>query len=346
MLVKPKFPRHRLHDPKRRAELAIYRALEASPMAGVALYEPRFGPYQRGLDFVVWLRDVGRFAIEDKGGLYCVHNGQWYLSTPSGWQEVDCPALQAWDGAMNFRDRIARKQDKGPFVVSVLVFPDMEPDPALTRALADSAVHVVFGVQDFTGQLAGLADIKKAPKADDITREVALVECAEPEPEAPETPETFEMGLHSGQVIIQHVDTLNVYSQVPAPLPAGAGMDRAARIQFCSYLLDRAEADRHTPETGSLLAARWASGSFAHALMAHSGAAMITEVPTSMYAAADQLDREAGGGERWRQAAYAAYEITSAFYSGGLPCDELDRKIELVVQAARELLARMEEETP
>ena len=53
-------------------------------------------------------------------------------------------------------------------VVSVLVFPDMEPDPALTRALADSAVHVVFGVQDFTGQLAGLADIKKAPKADEV----------------------------------------------------------------------------------------------------------------------------------------------------------------------------------
>ena len=342
MLVKPKFPRHRLHDPKRRAELAIYRALEASPMAGVALYEPRFGPYQRGLDFVVWLRDVGRFAIEDKGGLYCVHNGQWYLSTPSGWQEVDCPALQAWDGAMNFRDRIARKQGKGPFVVSVLVFPDMEPDPALTRALADSAVHVVFGVQDFTGQLAGLADIKKAPKADDITREVALVECAEPEPEAPEAPETFEMGLHSGQVIIQHAATVNVYSQVPALLAEGACMDRADRIRFGHYLLDRAEVDRHAPEIGGLLAARWGSGAFAHALMAYSGEEMTTEVPASMYAAAARLDLEDGGGERWTQAAYAAGEISRAFYSGGMPADQLDRKIELVVQAARELLDRLD----
>ena len=341
MEIRPKFPKHRLQDPKRRAELAIYRALEASTTPGVALYEPRFGRYQRGLDFVVWLRDVGRFAIEDKGGLYCVHNGQWYLSTPSGWQEVDCPALQAWDGAMNFRDRIARKQGKGPFVVSVLVFPDMEPDPALTRALADSAVHVVFGVQDFTGQLAGLADIKKAPKADDITREVALVECAEPEPEAPEQP---EIGLHGGQLVIQHVEHLHVYGSMPVPVAGEARMDRTERIRFGHYLLDRVEADRHAPDIGGLLAARWASGAFAQALMAYSGDAMITEVPTSMYSAADQLDREAGGGERWRQAAYVAYEITSAFYSGGMPADQLDSKTELVIQAAKELLDRLDAE--
>ena len=346
MEIRPKFPKHRLHDPKRRAELAVYRELEASTTLGVAFYEPRFGPYTRGLDFGVWLEGIGRFAIEDKGGHHSVEGATWWLSTPAGQQEIDSPALQAWDGAMSFRDRIALRKGKGPFIIAVLVFPDMEPDVAVEKALADGAVHAIFGVEDLTGKLARLRHVDHPPYAEDIVREVALVEGATPEPEAPETPETFEMGLHSGQVIIQHVDTLNVYSQVPAPLPAGAGMDRAARIQFCSYLLDRAEADRHTPETGSLLAARWASGSFAHALMAHSGAAMITEVPTSMYAAADQLDREAGGGERWRQAAYAAYEITSAFYSGGLPCDELDRKIELVVQAARKLLARMEEETP
>ena len=147
MLVKPKFPRHRLHDPKRRAELAIYRALEASPMAGVALYEPRFGPYQRGSPMAgVGLRRLapGRRPVCHRGQGRAVLRsfGQWYLSTPlrlaggrlprpagveripvHGWQEVDCPALQAWDGAMNFRDRIARKQGKGPFVVSVVVLP-------------------------------------------------------------------------------------------------------------------------------------------------------------------------------------------------------------------------------
>ena len=95
-------------------------------------------------------------------------------------------------------------------------------------------------------------------------------------------------------MIIQHAAMVKVYSQVPE----GDRMDRVDRIQIGHHLLDRAEADRHTPEIGGLLAARWASAAFAHALMAHSGDAMITEVPTSMYAAADQLDCEAGGGER------------------------------------------------
>ena len=76
--------------------------------------------------------------------------------------------------------------------------------------------------------------------------------------------------------------------------------------------------------------------------MAYSGEEMTTEVPASMYAAAARLDREAGGGEWWRQAAYAAYEISRAFYSGGLPADELERKTEVVVQGAREFLALLE----
>ena len=293
MEIRPKFPEHRLRDPKRQAELAIYRALEASNTRGVALYEPRFGRYQRGLDFAVLAEGVGRFGIEGKGGQYSVKNASWFLSTPSGQIEVDCPALQAWDGSMALRDRIARKQGGGPFVVAVLMFPDMEPDPTLQRALADSAVHAVFGVGDLTGQLAGLTKIEQRPTAADIQREVALIECATPEPE---TPETFEMGLHSGQVIIQHVDHLHVYTSMPALLAEGACMDRADRIRFGHYLLDRTEVDRHAPEIGGLLAARWGSGAFAHALMAHSGGAMITEVPASMYAAAARLDLEDGGG--------------------------------------------------
>ena len=65
-----------------------------------------------------------------------------------------------------------------------------------------------------------------------------------------------------------------------------------------------------------------------------------------MYAAAARLDLEDGGGERWTQAAYAAGEISRAFYSGGMPADQLDRKTEVVVQAARELLARLEAAAP
>ena len=137
---------------------------------------------------------------------------------------------------MAFRDRIAVKKGKSPFVIAVLVFPDMEPDTTVKKALADSAVHAIFGVEDLTGKLARLLHVDHPPSADDILREVALVECATPEPE---TPEMSEMGLHSGQVLIQHVDTVNVLNQFPAPMAEGARMDRADRIRFGHYLLDR-----------------------------------------------------------------------------------------------------------
>ena len=209
MKISPKFPAHRLQDPKRQAELAIYRALEASAMPGAALYEPKFGPYSRGLDFGLWLEGAGRYGLEGKGGQHSVQGATWWLSTPYGQVQQECPALQVWDGSMAFRDRIARKKGKGPFVVPVLVFPDMEPDASVAAVLADSAVYAVFGVEDLTGQLAGLTHVNHPPTAADIERETALVWGAEPEPE---TPGPYAPGLDDRQVIIQHVENLHIHT--------------------------------------------------------------------------------------------------------------------------------------
>ena len=215
MKIKNAFPAHRLHDPKRQAELAIYRELETSVTPGAALYEPRFGPYTRGLDFGVWIEGVGRYGIEGKGGQHCVKGATWLLATPYGQVELECPALQVWDGAMAFRDRIALKKGKGPFIVPVLVFPDMEPDSSVAATLADSAVYAIFGLEDLTGQLDKLTRVHHPPTAADIERETALVWGAEPEPEAPGLP---ALGLDGRQVIINHVETVNIYTKLPASL--------------------------------------------------------------------------------------------------------------------------------
>ena len=53
MEIKGKFPESRLTDPKRQAELAVYRDLEASALPGVALYSVRPGPNAPELDFAV-----------------------------------------------------------------------------------------------------------------------------------------------------------------------------------------------------------------------------------------------------------------------------------------------------
>ena len=214
MKIKNPFPKHRLHDPKRRAELAVYRELEASTAPGVALYEPTFGPYTRGLDFAVLVEGQGggRYGIEVKGGQHRVTGATWWLATPSGPEEVDCPALQAWDGAMAFRDRIARKKGRGPFVVPVVIFPDMERDTSVVAMLADSAVYAIFGVADLTGQLSQLTHVQHPPTTADIARETALVMGAALEPE-PEATGPYAQGLDDRQVIIHNVENLHIHTQ-------------------------------------------------------------------------------------------------------------------------------------
>ena len=55
MEVLPDFPDHRINDPLRQAELAVYRELQASEAEGTALYEVRPALNYTELDAVVWL---------------------------------------------------------------------------------------------------------------------------------------------------------------------------------------------------------------------------------------------------------------------------------------------------
>ena len=52
------FPEDRIHDPKRQAELTVFRELQASGTPGVALYEARAGIDGREVDYAIWLEDI------------------------------------------------------------------------------------------------------------------------------------------------------------------------------------------------------------------------------------------------------------------------------------------------
>ena len=120
-------------------------------------------------------------------------------------------------------------------------------------------------------------------------------------------------------------------------------MDRAERIQCSRRLLELMDTHGRDSGIGQMLAGRWASGAFAHALMAHTGCDDVeAEMPSSMYAAVIRMDREDGGGEKWRQIAFAAYELSHHFYFSGLTADELERKTELVARGTAELLDRLD----
>ena len=147
MEVKPVFPEHRLRDPKRQAELAVYRDLEASRIPGVALYGARPGSTGVEMDFALWLESIARFVLEVKGGRYFLDGGGWLLEGPGGAMPKSSPLMQAWDNAMALRnflcERLGRRHK--PFVIAAVVFPDMEPDPDIEALAAGGQTHVLWG---------------------------------------------------------------------------------------------------------------------------------------------------------------------------------------------------------
>ena len=63
--------------------------------------------------------------------------------------------------------------------------------------------------------MAGLTQIHHPPDAADNKRETALVMNTAPEPE-PQASELPVIGLNARQVILNHVETVNIYTQLPA----------------------------------------------------------------------------------------------------------------------------------
>ena len=218
MEIKGKFPENRLHDFKRKAELAVYRDLEASALPGVALYSARPGPNAPELDFLIWLEGIARVNLEVKGGPNFVKGNEWFLGGPGGAMPKNNPLFQAWDGAMALRNFLGERlgQSHRPFVIAAVIFPDMEPDPDIEALTSGGQGHVLWGAGDVAGRLAAIAaevNVKFPPTSLDIQRETALLlpRTAGSEAAGPSS-DNGDGGLDARQIIIEHVDVVNVYT--------------------------------------------------------------------------------------------------------------------------------------
>ena len=130
------FPPSRRKIPKRRAERQVYEALAGSDRRGFCYYEWRKGYGHIELDFAVWVEELGRFALQVKGGHYLLSDGEWRLKTRYGVQPIPASPLDgAWLAMLDLHDDIEELAETAynPFVISVLLFPDMEPDPAIMK---------------------------------------------------------------------------------------------------------------------------------------------------------------------------------------------------------------------
>ena len=160
MKVHLDFPEHRLDDPKRQAELAVYQQLAASEAEGVALYEARPNSQCKELDFAIWLTGIARYGMQVKGGFYRTGKGAWYLITPTSEERKGSPLKQVWDSTMGLHDHLQRRitGNRNPFIVPVLVFPDMDIDEAIEAWATQAGVRVLFGAERLVDRLVHLAD--------------------------------------------------------------------------------------------------------------------------------------------------------------------------------------------
>ena len=175
------FPSGRRRQPKRQAERRVYEALAGNDRQGFVYYEWRKGYGHIELDFAVWIEGLGRFALQVKGGHYLLIDGDWYLRTREGVKPIETSPLdEAWLAAPDLHDDIEELAETAynPFVIPVLVFPDMEPDEAIRKLARRKGVHLVWRTDDLMADLMAIVRRRGVPASltmERIGREVYAV---------------------------------------------------------------------------------------------------------------------------------------------------------------------------
>ena len=198
--IVPEFPEHRLNEPKWQPERRVYEAFQACDLPGMVLYGVRAGSTGGELDSLVLLEGLAHLAMEFKGGQHRIVGTEWQLRTPTGWEKESNPLTQVWDAAMEVRDALGEHTARKPFLVPVLVFPDMEEDETVGDRAVRARVHVIFGV-------GGLAEKLLEVGAELVMPDATFEEDTAGKEAAPE-----ELNLQVRQVVIQHAEVVNIHT--------------------------------------------------------------------------------------------------------------------------------------
>ena len=234
MLTQPEFPAHRRRDPLRLAELQAYTEFMNSDRAGRVLYEVKTSRNVPELDFAVLLEDMAIYGVQVKGGQHVITRGQWQRITDDGPVTIPCPMKVTWDAALQIREAVKRRLGRKVFVVAVLVFPDMEPDPDIELRAENDRVKVLFGTNNLVERLVDLVadeEIFSPPTAwlvDEIAEALMPFlangdgdddqlemqpDISEPEPNQPEMPERVgNLDVSTRPAEVHHADVVNVYN--------------------------------------------------------------------------------------------------------------------------------------
>ena len=132
--------------------------MTASDYQGTAIYEWSAGHGAQEIDAPIWIRDMGRYALQVKGGTYIIRDYNWFLRLP--------------DGAMTMCRAVEDVIGFQVYIIPVLALPDVDPDPHVTALAAQKHVHVVWSGEDLMTRLDEIAtrEVVRHPPTQAISR--------------------------------------------------------------------------------------------------------------------------------------------------------------------------------
>ena len=193
-------------------EIEICHQFERSDRSGQALWWPRLAPGDPVPDCLALLEGNGRYAITFLHDRWSVRNGEWYHHDGEGAvTPMGNVREEAWQAAMAVKNRLT--VDRGPYVIPVLAFTDMAPDPDLLEETRGSSVRLLWGLDDLVARLADLPEgdqVQKQLGKTLIAREVEKL--SEPPAGAPlsPTPKAAALTVKGGPVTVRDGDELHV----------------------------------------------------------------------------------------------------------------------------------------
>ena len=217
-----------LQDPEKAGLRQVYTQLEFSQEPGQALYFPKENPHIRRPDFLLGLEDQAYFALQVADQPHGVRDGKLVLvPSVAGVTPTLSPVGSVAAHAVGISKDVKTHLGFRIYVIPVAVFLAEDPDNAVQAWAITHNVRLLFSADRLGDRLAGIAreyadQIYVPPGMAEIKKVVGVFNTEglpqlEMASEANPAP-TSETDLTARQVIIQHADTVNVYT-------VGAGGD-------------------------------------------------------------------------------------------------------------------------
>ena len=222
-----------LQEPDKSALRQVYTQLEVSQEPGQALYFARENPGIRRPEFLIGLADRAYFALQVATQPHGVRDEKLVLVPPvAGVTPTLSPVGSVAARAVGISKDVKKHLGFRIYVIPVAVFVGEDPDNTVQSWAINHDVRLLFNANRLVDRLGVIAEeyadrIFAPPDLAEVQRVVGVFNTAglpqsEMGSEANPAP-TSDTNLTARQVIIQHADTVNVYT-------IGAGGDGASAL--------------------------------------------------------------------------------------------------------------------